>query len=335
MLKYNGSLVTLGQFAPWAPIGAEQTASGFDFAWKTPGTDNYTVWSTDANGNYTGNLTEIVSGGSSVLESLETVFHQDLNGDGTIGVPSVTVESFGSTALLQVGNNYELGNAGPMLKYNGSLVTLGQFAPWAPIGAEQTASGFDFAWKTPGTDNYTVWSTDANGNYTGNLTEIVSGGSSVLESLETVFHQDLNGDETIGGPVTTIESFGSTSLLQLGNNYEHGSSGSTLKYNGALVSGQFAPSVPIGAEQSSSGFDFAWKMPGADPYTVWSADGPSWDNSAQVARVSHPIAQSSFLVSDSAIHGWQEAAVHQQAVSLFGEMYEIRSDSHIEGYIIR
>ncbi|MDI2078464.1 hypothetical protein, partial [Bradyrhizobium sp. Mp27] len=76
----------------------------------------------DANGNYTGNLTEIVSGGSSALESLETVFHQDLNGDGTIGVPSVTVESFGSTALLQVGSNYELGNAGPMLKYNGSMV---------------------------------------------------------------------------------------------------------------------------------------------------------------------------------------------------------------------
>ena len=121
-------------------------------------------------------------------------------------MPSVTVESFGSTALFQVGGSYELGVSGPMLKYNGSLVTAGQFAPWVPIGAEQTASGFDFAWKTAGADNYTVWSTDGNGNYTGNVTQIVSGGSSELQSLETVFHQDLNGDGTIGVPSAVASS---------------------------------------------------------------------------------------------------------------------------------
>ena len=116
------------------------------------------------------------------------------------------LESFGSTALFQVGGSYELGVSGPMLKYNGSLVTAGQFAPWVPIGAEQTASGFDFAWKTAGADNYTVWSTDGNGNYTGNVTQIVSGGSSELQSLETVFHQDLNGDGTIGVPSAVASS---------------------------------------------------------------------------------------------------------------------------------
>jgi serralysin len=188
-----------------------------------PGTDNYTVWSTDANGNYTGNLTEIVSGGSSALESLETVFHQDLNGDG--------------------------------------------------IGAEHTASGFDFAWKTPGEDNYTVW-TDANAN----LTRIVPGISRAPQTLDTTFHGHLPGDGSVGIRAGTT----------------------------------------LGPIPSTSNFD-----------------GPSWDNSAQVARVSHPTAQSSFPVSDSAIQGWQEAAAQQQAVSLFGEMYEIRLDSHIEGYIIR
>ena len=76
------------QFAPWVPIGAEQTASGFDFAWKTSGTDNYTVWSTDSTGHYLSNLTGILSGTSAVLETLETAFHQDLNGDGHIGVTS-------------------------------------------------------------------------------------------------------------------------------------------------------------------------------------------------------------------------------------------------------
>ena len=37
----------------------------------------------------------VVSGTSTALESLETSFHQDLNGDGTIGIPTAT-----STATL-------------------------------------------------------------------------------------------------------------------------------------------------------------------------------------------------------------------------------------------
>ncbi|WP_442869154.1 hypothetical protein [Bradyrhizobium sp. CCBAU 45384] len=81
------------------------------------------------------------------------------------------------------------GNSGRALKYGGAPVVGGQFAPWAPIAAEQTASGFDFAWKVPSGDAYTVWSTDASGNYITNLTGIVTGGSTALESLETVFHR--------------------------------------------------------------------------------------------------------------------------------------------------
>ena len=53
---------------------------------RSPGTDHYTVWNTDSNGNYLSNIGH-VSGTSAALESLETSFHQDLNGDGVIGVP--------------------------------------------------------------------------------------------------------------------------------------------------------------------------------------------------------------------------------------------------------
>jgi hypothetical protein len=66
------------------PIGAEQTASGYDVAWKVPGADQYTVWSTDNSGNYVSNVVGVVSGSSAALQSLETTFHQDLNGDGVI-----------------------------------------------------------------------------------------------------------------------------------------------------------------------------------------------------------------------------------------------------------
>jgi hypothetical protein len=56
------------------------------------------VWATDSSGNYTSNIVNGVSGTSNALESLEPVFHQDLNGDGFIGV-SITIDA-GTTVEL-------------------------------------------------------------------------------------------------------------------------------------------------------------------------------------------------------------------------------------------
>jgi serralysin len=279
-LKYGGAAVVAGQFGAWTPIGAEQTAGGYDVAWKVSGADQYTVWSTDGNGNYLLNLIPAVSGISTALESLETIFHQDLNGDGVIGIPPpMAVEALGSTSLVEAGNNFYLNSnssgSGPELKYGGAAVMAGQFGGWTPIGAEQTAGGYDVAWKVPGADQYTVWSSDSNGNYLSNLIPGVRGVSTALESLETIFHQDLNGDGVIGVPTVVIEAVGSTSLAEIANDFYLNSSGSSpeLKYGGtAVVAGQFGGWTPIGAEQTAGGYDVAWKIPGADQYTVWSTD---------------------------------------------------------------
>ena len=103
-----GTPVVAGQFGAWTPIGAEQTAGGYEVAWKVAGTDQYTVWNTDSSGNYVSNTISVCSGSSAALESLEPSFHQDLNGDGVIGVPPdrTVIEAFGSTSLIQVGSNY-------------------------------------------------------------------------------------------------------------------------------------------------------------------------------------------------------------------------------------
>ena len=106
--------------ARWTPIGAVQLAGGgYDVAWKDTATGQYTAWSTDSNGNYLSNLFGPVSGNSTALEALETTFNQDLNGDGTIGIPKVIIQTDGSTALTQVGNNFYLynGGTGPELNY--------------------------------------------------------------------------------------------------------------------------------------------------------------------------------------------------------------------------
>src|SRR5205085_1173047 len=209
-LKYGGAAVTAGQFGGWTPIGAEQTSSGYDVAWKMTGADQYTVWSTGSSGNYLSNLVPVGSGSSTALEALETTFHQDLNSDGVIGLPplpTTTIESFGSTSLVEVGNVFYLDSissgTGPQLKYGGAAVTAGQFGGWTPIGAEQTSSFYDAALNITGADQYTVWSTDSSGNYLSNLVPVGSGSSTALEAMETTFHQDLNSDGVIGVPALT------------------------------------------------------------------------------------------------------------------------------------
>ena len=115
------------------------------------------------------------------------------------------IEEFGSTSLVESGSNYFLhpnGGSAVELSFAGAPVVDGQFGqfggPWTPIGAEQTANGFEVAWKVDGADKYTVWSTDNSGNYLSSAFDVASGSSAALQSFETSFHQDLNGDGYIG-----------------------------------------------------------------------------------------------------------------------------------------
>ena len=114
------------------------------------------------------------------------------------------IEANGSTQLTEVGDHfflYDGSGSGPSLKYGGTDVVAGQFGAWTPIGAEQTANGYEVAWKVTGADQYTVWATDSSGSYISNNVAGapgVAGTSSALEMLEPSFHQDLNSDGLIG-----------------------------------------------------------------------------------------------------------------------------------------
>jgi serralysin len=202
-LKFSGAAVTAGQAGTWSPIGGEQTASGYDVAWHDSSSGQYSIWTTDSNGNFTSYLTGAVSGTSTTLEALESTFHQDLNGDGNIGV---VIESTGSTSLVLTGSNYYLdtGGSGPSLKMGGSLIVVGQAGTWSPIAVEQVSGGYDVAWKDSSSGQFSIWSTDSNGNFTAYLTGAVSGSSATLKSYEPIFHQDLNGDGATGAaPLAT------------------------------------------------------------------------------------------------------------------------------------
>jgi tryptophan-rich protein len=203
-LKYNGAAYAAGYFSGWSPISAEKTSTGYLVAWKQAGADQYSIWTTDNTGNYISST--VKSGSNLAVISAETVLHQDLNGDGSVGpvtTPPLTgtaIESNGVTSLTAVGSNYYLFDStgtGPSLKYNGAAYAAGYFSGWSPISAEKTSTGYLVAWKQAGADQYSIWTTDNTGNYISST--VKSGSSSAVISAETALHQDLNGDGVIAG----------------------------------------------------------------------------------------------------------------------------------------
>jgi serralysin len=297
-LKYAGSAVIAANWGAWTVIAAEQvTGGGYDVVWKHSATAHYSVWSTDSNGNFLttlGSAPEML-GSDPALKALEPTLHQDLNGDGTIDVPVVTpvtsgttIEAFGSTSLVLSGGNYHLNSiatdTGPILKYAGNAVIAANWGSWTVIAAEQvTGGGYDAVWRDSASGHYSVWSTDSNGNFLttlGSAPEMV-GSDPALKALELTLHQDLNGDGTISGPVTsstTIEALGSTSLVLSGGNYHLNSiatgTGPILKYAGnAVIAADWGAWTVIAAEQvTGGGYDVVWKHSGTGHYSVWSTD---------------------------------------------------------------
>ncbi|MFO1081749.1 MAG: hypothetical protein U1E23_14105 [Reyranellaceae bacterium] len=281
-LRFEGSAVRLNQFGDWTPIAAEQFGTGYQVVLKNGSADQYVIWNVSESGDFLGQASALMTGSNLQLMAAETSFQQDLNGDGTIGLPAWTViELSGTTALGRTNGVYLVQPAAGravLLEYQGDLVMEGMFGAWMPIGVEATSEGFEVAWKVAGADQYAVWVTDAQGRYVRNLLGAVDGADPTLQALEATFQQDLNGDGRTGLPVPTpIEASGATALGQSGRVYvmqpRNGGTPVLVQYQDTVVTeGFFGSWKPIGAEAVSGGFEVAWKMADADQYSVWKTD---------------------------------------------------------------
>jgi len=70
-----------------------------------------------------------------------------------------------------------------------------------PIGAVQTATGYDVAWKIPGANEYTAWNIRQQRQLHLEYHWRRAGNSTALEALGDTFHQDLvMAMATIGAP---------------------------------------------------------------------------------------------------------------------------------------
>ena len=214
-LRMSGAAVTAGQFGLWTPIGAEQVEA---VSGRLAVRDRRSIHRLDPR-QQRQFLSQgaVTSGNSLALQSLEASFQQNLNNDLTTGIVTTVIESNGSTSLVQGADNYFLypvgGSSGPQLRFGGAAVTTGEFGAWTPIGAEQTASGYQVGWKFGSADQYIVWTTDGSGSFLSG-SAVVPGSSWIVQSLEPGFGQDLNGDGMTGPLTTVIEASGSTRLAQ-------------------------------------------------------------------------------------------------------------------------
>ena len=81
--------------------------TGYEVALENAGANLFSIWNTDSNGNFQSYA--VYSGTSTALESLETSFHQDLNGDRVIGIPASqqpsVVASASQAAPVMVASN--------------------------------------------------------------------------------------------------------------------------------------------------------------------------------------------------------------------------------------
>ncbi|WP_245312576.1 Ig-like domain-containing protein [Bradyrhizobium macuxiense] len=152
-------------------------------------------------------------------------------------VIGTTIEATGTTSFTQVGDDYymSVADAGVQLKYAGAPVTAGQFGTWSPVAAEATSSGYDVAWQDSISGQYAVWSTDSNGNFASKIINSASGTDASLKSVETAFHQDLNGDGVINTPSTVVDATGKM-VLNLADMSQPVTieTGATLELTGAV-----------------------------------------------------------------------------------------------------
>lgn len=150
--------------------------------------------------------------GTDTVTNVENLLFTDGNVASFALTSSSVVEAQGATELVKVGSNYYLnpitGGVGPSLKSGGVAYIEGHHGAWVPIGAEQVSDGgYDVAWKNSA-GLFSFWSTDSNGDYVSTLTADLPRYSLTVETFETTFHQDLNGDGVIGIPNLSSQAAG-------------------------------------------------------------------------------------------------------------------------------
>ncbi len=151
VLKYLGNPVIAANWGTWSVIARRAGVGrwlrrGLEVARIRP--RPLLVWSTDSNGNFLATLAAApeVPGTDPSLKALEPTLHQDLNGDGAVGLAAAFDQRRhdrvgGIDQPGASGDNYHLFSfrtgTGPVLKYLVKPVIAANWGSWSVVGAER------------------------------------------------------------------------------------------------------------------------------------------------------------------------------------------------------
>ncbi len=187
-ITQGGVAVTPGAFKA---IGAVQLAGGgYDVAWQEVGSNIFTIWSVDSQGHFLANIGNNLAGNSTTLENFETTFGQDLNGDGTIGIPPATQPAATSSLQLHAGplaDNFQL------VSVSGPVIESSTVAAPAAQSSAVTIAGHDVFVFAPNFGQVSI----ANFAPATDTIEVSKTVFANLQALLTATHDDASANAVI------------------------------------------------------------------------------------------------------------------------------------------
>ena len=280
-LEYNGTPV--GTNGAWSVIGAVQTGNGYEVALQLSGTREFQIWSLEWQRQLSFRYRHSFGNERAALETAELTFDQDLNRDGVIRseVDAGTKRHRWQCddhpqRVRQQESVISTGTTSVVLSYNNT--PLGTNGVWKLIGAVQTGNTYEVALQLSGTSEFQVWTINSTGNYVSDI-GIVSGTSVALESAETTFNQDLNGDNVIWSSAADADTKqhrwqrdhhpqqGRQRICDQHWHHER----RQLSYNNTPL-GTNGVWKPIGAVQTGNTYEVALQLSGTSEFQIWTID---------------------------------------------------------------
>jgi ELWxxDGT repeat protein len=201
-INISGTQITTNIYPGWQTLAAETVNGVNQVLWKYNDGNYLHLWSLDSNWNWQSS-TGWWGLNSSEAFTQETNFQQDFNGDGIIGQPYTTIETFGNTKLVQDTTNKlytQIGNNNPIaINISGTQITTNIYPGWQTLAAETVNGVNQVLWKYNDGNYLHLWSLDSNWNWQSS-TGWWGLNSSEAFTQETNFQQDFNGDNQIGNP---------------------------------------------------------------------------------------------------------------------------------------
>jgi hypothetical protein len=286
-INISGTQITTNIYPGWQTLASETVNGVNQVLWKYNDGNYLHLWSLDSNWNWQSS-TGWWGLNSSEAFTQETNFQQDFNGDGIIGSPYTTIETFGNTKLVQDTTNKlytQIGNNNPIaINISGTQITTNIYPGWQTLAAETVNGVNQVLWKYNDGNYLHLWSLDNNWNWQSS-TGWWGLNSSEAFTQETNFQQDFNGDGIIGSPYTTIEAFGNTKLVQdttnklytqIGNNNP-----TAINISGTQITTNIYPGWQTLAAETVNGVNqVLWKYNDGNYLHLWSLDSNwNWQSS--------------------------------------------------------